>query len=82
MKASEFIDRLKDLIGVVGDVDVVIEYMIPYGDMELTGFYELAACEIEKTREVSDPPDKNKEIVYTDNYITSKDKTVHVIKVY
>lgn len=80
MKASEFIDRLKDLIGVVGDVDVVIEYDIPHNDY-LSGLYELASCETQCVRTV-DGPSAYKEVIYTDNYITPKDKTVHVIKIY
>ena len=74
MKASEFIDRLQDLIGVVGDVDIIIERSEYHYD---SGYYELAACENQKVTK-----DSRRDILYTDNFITPQDEVLNLIKVY
>ena len=81
MKASEFIQRLQSLMSVVGDVDVVIEQsVLLHGGGTLSGFYELCCCETQGVRE--DPPSGHPNLIYTDNYITDKDKVLQVIKIY
>ena len=42
MKASEYIERIKDLMEVVGDVDVIIQKESTYGGCD---FFELAELE-------------------------------------
>lgn len=81
MKASKFIQRIKELIEVVGDVDVVIEQsLLLHGGGTLSGFYELCCCETQGVKE--DPPLGHPELLYTDNYIADKDKVLQVIKIY
>jgi hypothetical protein len=74
VKASEFIDRLKDLIDVVGDVDIIIEQAAYHYD---SGYYELAACETQRVRK-----ETRGDILYTDNFITPQDEVLNLIKVY
>lgn len=74
MKASEFIDRLKDLIDVVGDIDIIIEHN---GYNYDSGYYELASCEIQKVRK-----NTGEDTIYTDNSIMPQDEVFNLIKIY